>query len=653
MPRAHLGRSWREAAILLRPRGAPASPAWWSVAAVGVYCLLALVAFLPYGPFDNTHLLSTSPHDSVDVGWFMAYGAYALEHAHNPFFTKLLEYPDGVNIPANQSMPLLGWVMTPITRFFGPFAMISFTMRLSFAASATAAYFAIRRVCVRRLAAFCGGLLFGFSPFLVAHNLENQNFSFLPVLPIAFLVAHRLLAGESVRTRRDGLFLGLLFAIQLYLNPEVLAELLLVLLIVVLGVLAVRAIRHRTVRSEAVSLLIGAGWALLALAVLGAPFAAYYLFGPQHATGPVVPPQYLAVFHTDLAELVFPDRNQLIGPTSFCLPNAACSAPAVWNGFGGALNEAGSYVGLPLLIGLVVFAVRYRRSRLVVFSSATFLVALAFSLGPDLVIYGHDTHIPMPSRIAAHIPLVSSAETIRYFLVADLAAAFLLAIGLDQLLTASSGLFARLRDTPWRTATVGLLAAVLLFPLIPRWPYPSGPTGIPAYFTTSAVDAIAPKAVVLTYPMPQSGAVQAMEWQMVSNFRFRLVWGYAYIADNGGVPEGNTPFKQPALPLLLNVTSGNDTTDPIPSLSITEIKLFRDGLRQFGVDDIIFDPSVGVGADIPVALRYLEASLGEKPVSVGGILAFYGVRKSLAESVHTVLIQDRQSGILSSYPPAR
>lgn len=631
------------------------SPAAGSTLAVLVYCALSVVAFLPYGPFDSSNLLATSPHDSVDVGWFMAYAAQAVTHLLNPFYTKYLEYPVGVNIPANQSMPLLGWLMFPVTKLAGAFGMMSFTMRLSFAASAVSAYFCLRRVCRRQLPAFLGGLFFGFNPFMVAHNLENQNFTFLPVLPIAFLLLYRLLSGESSRPRRDGSWLGVLCAIQLYLNPEPLAELLVVAVLVVIGVLAVRAVRRRLVRAELLAFLGGAGWALLALVVLGAPFAYYYLFGPQHVGGSLVGPQYLAVFHTDLAQLVLPDHNQLIGSASYCPGAGTCPAPQYWNTFsGGALNETGSYLGVPLLLGLGWLAVRYRRLRLVAWSTASILVGFVLSLGPSLYVYNRNTNIWMPASIGLHLPVLDNAETIRYFLVADLAVAFLLAVGLDRLLAEERGPVSRLAgQRAWlRTGAVALFAGVLLFPLIPRWPYPETPTAVPAYFTTKAVDAIRPGAVVLAYPIPQSGAVQGMTWQMASNFRFKLVSGYAYVADNGGVPEGNPPFEWATLPSLMNVASGNDTTDKIPALSVQAVEWIRADLAQFGVDDILLDPTVGSPSDVAVVEHDLSVTLGERPVPSGGILAYYGVRRAIRQPVSSLLAHDREAGILKGYLPA-
>jgi len=606
---------------------------------VVIYLGLAVVAFLPVLPFDNAHILSTAVNDSTDVGWFLSWVGFATSHAHNPFFSSWMEYPTGINIPANQSMPLLGVLSTPITEWLGPFAMINLTMRLSFAASATAMYFSLRSVTTRRLAAFIGGLFYGFCPFLVAHNLENQNFSFLPALPVIFLFTYKIVSGESVAGRRDAIWLGIACAVQLYLNPEPLAEIL-----VVLGVTAVIAVAWRARRmrrrelSSVVVWIVTAGVVFLVLAL---PFAYYYLRGPQHTSGPVVGLQYLAPFHTDLAQLITPDNNQLIGTPHL---------KAIGDGFGGALNEAGSYLGITLIIGLVVLMIRYWANRLVRFSALALFFGVLFSLGPELYIDGHATGIPLPARLLLSVPVLNSAETIRYFVVADVAAAFLLGVGLDAVALD----WVRRRGPTSSKAGVGresilvvVLAAVMLFPLIPKWPYPAELVEVPAFFTTSEVDTIAPNATVLTYPIAQSGAVEAMQWQMAADFRFKMVSGYGYVANDGGVTLGNPPMNPPELSDLENVSSGNDTNDKIPAVTLRNLVRIRKVLKEFGVDDFLMLPTTGY----QTVESQMSIALGGRPQSVGGMLVWYNVPGSLKQSLHNVIFTDRREGILSVDPP--
>ena len=137
-------------------------------------------------------------------------------------------------------------------------------------------------------------------------------------------------------------------AAQLYLNPEMAMDTLVVagFTIVICGTAAVRRIGRARVDRFCRGCGIAAGTAF----VLSAPFLWYYLAGPQHLHGSVVAPSILAVFHTDLAGLVTPGRNQLLASTS---------VNATGNEFmAGMTNEIGTYLGVPLLAGLVWFVAR-------------------------------------------------------------------------------------------------------------------------------------------------------------------------------------------------------------------------------------------------------------------------------------------------------
>ena len=74
-----------------------------------------------------------------------------------------LNYPDGVNLMWNTSLPLPGLLLAPVTATWGP--VLSFNLLvLAYGLSAWCAYLAIRRFVPGHLAAAVGGLVYGFSP---------------------------------------------------------------------------------------------------------------------------------------------------------------------------------------------------------------------------------------------------------------------------------------------------------------------------------------------------------------------------------------------------------------------------------------------------------------------------------------------------------
>lgn len=610
----------------------------WTMVALLAYGTASIFAFWHNLPFDNSHLLATKPNDTTAAGWYMAWAGYAVTHLHNPMFGNWMEYPTGLNLAANQSMMLLGIIATPVTWIFGPFAMLNFTMFISLLTSGLSMFLVLRKLNVEPIAAFVGGLVFGFGPLQVAHSLENQNFTFMPLIPVIFYLWYQITIETTPGVKRKGLLLGFCCALQLYMNPEVLLESLTVLAI---ATLLIHIVRHKNRDREAlVRTVRGSVVALATLLVLGTPFAYYYLYGPQHLTGPVVPQFYLAVFHNDLAGLIAPNDLQRIAPSSIA---------AKTNGYtGGAINEAGTYLGIPLLVACGYFVWRYRGQRLVTCCATIFIIGLILSCGPVLWVNNYNTGIPLPERLFTHVPLLESSEAIRYFLLPELAVAVILAVGLSrsaQAWRAARRLGERGSRSPVVTGATALVAAVLILPLVPNWPDSAYAIDIPRYFSSSAINQVPAGSTVLTYPLAQGGAWETMQWQMAADFRYKLVGGYAYIANNGGITFGIPPMAPATLPSIENEAAGF-TSGSYPPLTSATVEQIRQVLGEFNVGTVIAQP---IG-DYEKVVTYLSAAIGSRPRSIGGVLVWYGVQRSLKRPLHSLIVHDRHAHLLTIRP---
>lgn len=135
-----------------------------------VYLVLGAALYWPVEPFSTTRIVGQAGSDPVQEVWFLAWAAFALAHAHNPFFSNWLNYPHGVNLAINTSMPLLGVLGAPLTWLRGPVATYDALMRVSFGISAISMYAVCRRMNCIRSAAFLAGLLYGFSPFMIGQS---------------------------------------------------------------------------------------------------------------------------------------------------------------------------------------------------------------------------------------------------------------------------------------------------------------------------------------------------------------------------------------------------------------------------------------------------------------------------------------------------
>ena len=76
--------------------------------ALGAYVVLAVVAYWPVMPLDASklpHPLGAGAGDPAQMTWFLAWAPFALGHGLNPFFTNYIDFPLGVNLASNTSVP--------------------------------------------------------------------------------------------------------------------------------------------------------------------------------------------------------------------------------------------------------------------------------------------------------------------------------------------------------------------------------------------------------------------------------------------------------------------------------------------------------------------------------------------------------------------
>ena len=110
--------------------------------------------------------------------WFFGWTAHALATGHNPFFSSAANAPYGLNLAQMTSAPLLGVLFAPLTLLAGPVASVTVCFALAMPASAAAAYAVLRRWRIWAPAAALGGLVFGFSPYMVNEGSQHLNLVF-------------------------------------------------------------------------------------------------------------------------------------------------------------------------------------------------------------------------------------------------------------------------------------------------------------------------------------------------------------------------------------------------------------------------------------------------------------------------------------------
>jgi hypothetical protein len=459
-------------------------------------------------------------------------------------------------------------------------------------------YLALRRWVPGASARFVGGLVYGFSPFAVGHLLGGHVFMILGWLPPLILVLlDEALIRQRASPRKVGIALGVALSAQLFIAEEIVAEsaLLGTAAVAVLAAMRRSEVRRR-VRYGVRSLL----WALTTgAAICGWPIYEQ-LRGPAHITGTAQPVSSLDFFSADALAFVVPVKNQLLVPHSLM--------HFTHEFVGGYEPDSTAYVGLPAAV-LVMWAVFSKAMpRHVRFFAIMTGIAALLSAGPRLLIDGHHTPVLLPFAIVRHIPLLDSSMPARYAQFVALFLAAVTACALDHIRKACALWKHKAWVAPLAAAVV---AAVLVAPLLPRWPPPLARASIPTFFTGPGIRTLPAGTTTLMYPYPQAGMADPMVWQAMSDFRINLVGGYAVMPDEhgrGALHAADTPLYR----LMTQLSAG------APGLESDDRAELRADLCTHGVGALLVQESA---AGARSAAAVFEALAGE-PVETDGFLVW-------------------------------
>ena len=463
-----------------------------------LYLALALYAYWHTGI--SSAIPGCACGDQAQEVSFIAWPTYALEHARNPFFTSWVNYPSGVNLAVNTSAPLLGILAIPVVLIAGPIAAFNLFLILGFALSALSMCLVLRRWVRWWPAAFTGGLLYGFSPYMIGQGWGHLFLTFVPIPPLILLVLDEILIRQSRGARRYGLLLGALAAAQYYISDEVLA---LTAIIAAIGILLLAVTHPRESLRRARYVIEAFAYGVVVSAILVAYPVWYSFFGPAHIKGPPQSLKSLATFPGDLIAGIVPTVSQLFGSSHFKVIGDRLT--------GHDVTENGMYLGIPLIAILAVITGLCRRVRAVLFFAVMLVVSYLLALGPRLHIDTHNTGVRMPFTVLIHFPVIQDLLPVRFSLFIQLFAALILAIGMDrcyQWIKArlDSGRAHSKKRASWGKWPAGLIAAavavVALIPLTPKIPYVAAPVKIPTLFNSPAINNIPVGSVVLAYPYP-------------------------------------------------------------------------------------------------------------------------------------------------------
>jgi hypothetical protein len=567
---------------------------WMTLAAAGVVYLALGFALWVHAWADgaSTHTLCGCGDPALFL-WFFQWPATALAHGHNPFYSTALFHPTGINLLAQTSVTGLSLPLVPVTWIWGPVASLNVASTLTPALTAMTAFVVIRRWVPWTPAAFVGGLLYGFSPFVLT-SLEFAHLmtAALMLLPLILAVLDEILIRQRHSVLGGGLLLGLLVFAQFFLSSELLAITAMVVLVSLVVLVAVALVADRAaLRRLAPHAAAGLGVGLGVGALLLAWPVWFALDGPAHLTG-----------------LVWPNVGVIGGfiPSSFF--TLAYPSPHVvflaLGGYEGAPLGSAAYLGWSFLVVMAVGLVVFRRDRRLWFFGFLLVLCALCSLGIRRGQW-------VPARLFDHIPVLQNVIQQRFMAIGYLAAAVMLSVVLDRVHALAPD---------WRGA-VGALAAgcVALVPMTAvfgsRLPFAMRPVVLPRWYAEVA-PSLPPGRVLLSYPPPFSGIQSAMAWQAVNRMH--------YSQAGGGGPEG-VPRRAGSAVAGFHVLTllAFGVNSPVPAGNPAELAAVRHALTVWQVNTVVIAtdpaaPSLEQGRDPAYAAAFMTAALGRPPTIEAG-----------------------------------
>ena len=551
-----------------------------------VYVILAVIVFAGVWVNPTGAWVGDNKDPKLFI-WYLGWIPHELAQWHNPLVTDYLSYPPGVNLMWNTSLVFPALVLWPVTAIFGPVAAYNALMTGAIALSAWLGFVAAHRFLDRSPVCLFAGFLYGFSPGMMAQATGHPHAMIGLFPPLALIIGHEILVLQRLRPVLVGGLAGIAAALQLLTGEEVLAT---TALIGMLGVVLLALMHRRSVAKRLPYVAKAVGAAVVSFALLAAYPLAVQFFGPQRVSGDVQRPD---VYVSDLLAFVVPNHVLL----------HSSATTEIVSHFTGNSTEDNAYVGLPLMVlfGLALVA-GWRRPSIRWAGMLTIVIAV-LSLGPHAHLFGQTTPVWLPWSAVAWLPLMGNAVPSRLMLIAFLGVGIVV------------GNLWVVRDHStirWRLGTSALLVAGLVS-VVPAIPATSTTASVPSFFQPGgSVESIPAGSVVLVTPFSSRQSTDAMFWQTVARYRFRM-------------PEGDAFTPGPYLgPHPSHIQASLDALDQGQTVALSPSErdqALRD-LAAFRVTAIVAGPSPGRDAIV----AYITSVVGTPPQQTEGVDVWWHVQ---------------------------
>jgi hypothetical protein len=534
-----------------------------------------------------------------------------------------------VNLAWSTTDPLAGTLAFPLSLAAGPIIAYNLSLILQLALGAFFARLLCLKICRNEAAALIGGIVFGFSPFLLAHSLGHLSLVTAFPIPLYVLALARILDGENP-TWKDGVLLGfaLLLTALAHYNYTVFCLLLTVVILVI------DLILEGASQLKKSWLPLSAGAATFFVGFL--PILKMLVGNPADMPSPRSL-ENVQKYSADVFGFLIPSWNHV-----FFGHFAQNLNPRIFTaGFEGTV-----YIGpVILILAFMGFARGMAgQPRWTLRATIAAIVFYFLSLGPRLRFLGAQSQIPGPALLLykSRFARFLSAPA-RLDVIVMLCVAILCALGCTYLLD-------RWSET-WQRATVIAVISAFLLADILTIPFPNSSSFDAVLYPDSAtilrpceLPSTTQIGTILTLPLQQwPYNVKAMAMQMADDGRYALMDGYvSYGSDTiwsqfekfpilhslialqqtGDGPTGR--FESPAdAPLTDPVTiplaaTSNALPGSPPAGSLGDQETAASMVRELHLGTVVVFDSGRHDA----AMRYLEDVFKQQPVSAGSCSVF-------------------------------
>jgi len=603
--------------------------------AATVYLCLAVALWWNVWSVSPSGVMTCDCTDAGRMMWYLEWIPFALGHGHALLHSTYLFHPQGFNLLDDTSIPLIGFLASPVTTIWGPVVAANVVSTLVPPATALAMYWLLLRWVRWAPAAFVGGLAYGFSAWVVVQlSFGWINLACVALLPLIAGTLDELLCRQRGRALPMGVLLAVLIALEFFVSVEMsllvlLAIAILLVLVVAGAAIAARDAFRRRWRHAATGLVSGA----VATGVILAYPAWYLLAGPSHLSGPVWAQNVPGSIGNTVGDLW-----NSIGYWGSISSVYLARLAHYDGGFAGGPLPSPSLLGWGFLAVLAAGLVLWRADRRlwVLFGVGAATFALSLQVG---------SHRFGPWSLLYHLPLLVQSQQYRLAGIFVLCAAGMLGIVVDRTHGWSYAALDSWRSRPhssvsrWWTGSIlagtgaVAVAAVALVPTIselaPDLPVPMQRVTVPIWFTTTATRLPA-GTVLATYPFPTASSQASIPWQAITGMPYEMAGG----GGPAGAPQRAGPDRR-GFQVLLQASAA---TFPPPELSAGNVAAVRTALRNWGVTTVVVPEDAGLehfltGRGTAYGVAFYTSVLGEAPLRQQGAWVWPDIGRDVAPTV--------------------